>query len=480
MTRPLGLQGLLTLRPENRILFSLIAGLQAILISMLLLKGETTLLVAVLLTISVSAVLFSTTGSLFVLAFFTIVIPSEMLEEKLLLPLNFKFYEGLYAIVLFFAALEWVYRRRLGFQKTVLDRPMQGFLIAILASVFIGILRGHPLSDILPDVRFPLYYSVFFIAAQFFDPRRVSNFLTLLIAATTVVAFQYLLAFFAGVNLSMVGTYTRIVRAEGVILPIGILFLLSRTVFNQSTIHRGALTFLLLPLIIAFVICMSRGLWISFAIGLASLSILLILDRQRPHRRIARGIRLAVAFPLLILLAVYGFQALTGAGLDTLASSRFSTATQFEEDTSLSHRVLSYVVALDQIMDHPIIGNGHGATITYPVRIFGRMNVITTSHIDSLYVVLLHRLGIVGLFLFGWLAVRALLRAYRLFQVSESNQTRIFCAGFIAATVQSLTLGLSDATMFIGRFVFIHAILFALFAILERKERLGGVSDVES
>ena len=71
MTRPLGLQGLLTLRPDNRILFSLIAGLQAILISVLLTKGETTLLVAVLLTISVSAVLFSTTGSLFVLAFFT-------------------------------------------------------------------------------------------------------------------------------------------------------------------------------------------------------------------------------------------------------------------------------------------------------------------------------------------------------------------------------------------------------------------------
>ncbi|OGG47047.1 MAG: hypothetical protein A3F84_07030 [Candidatus Handelsmanbacteria bacterium RIFCSPLOWO2_12_FULL_64_10] len=459
------------IHPDNRPLLCLLIGLQALLISLLLYQGETTLFIGVLLLVSVSAALFSTTGGIFILAFLTVVIPSEVLEEKLLLPLNFKFYEGLYALVLAFAAVEWTYKKRFAVRQTALDRPMLGLLVAILLSVFVGLYRGHGLSRILPDVRFPLYYSIFFIAANLFEPRRAPHFVGLLIAAATVVAAQYLLAFFAGVNLSVAGTFTRIVRAEGVMLPIAMLFVLSLIVFYPSPVRRGALLLLFLPLAMALVITVTRAIWASFAVGLLALGVLLTLDRQRPKGRLTRTAQLLVAVPLLILATAYGFQALTGAGLSDVASYRSSSAAQFSDDPSLGHRLLSYAVALDQILAHPILGNGHGATITYPMLIYGRMNVVTTSHIDSLYIVLLHRLGLVGLSLFAWLALRALRRAYCLFQASDSTAVRTFCAGFIAALINCLVAGLGDAAMFVGRFVFIYALLFALLALLDREEQ---------
>lgn len=460
---------LFAIRPDNRALLALIVGIQALLISLLLAQGETTLFIGVLLLVSVSSVLFSTTGAIFVLALLTVVIPSEVMEEKLLLPFNFKFYEGLYALVLAFAAVEWTYKKRFAVRRTPLDRPMACLLIAILLSVGVGLYRGHGLSRILPDVRFPLYYSLFFIAAQLFEPRRASRFVGLLIAATAVVAAQYLIAFFAGINLSVAGTFTRIARVEGLMLPIAMLFILSLVVFYPSPVRRGALLLLFIPIALALVITMTRAIWASFAVGLLSLGLLLILDRQRPDRRLARTLRLLVAVPLLILLTAYGFQAVTGAGLGEVASYRSSSAMQFSDDPSLGHRLLSYAVALDQILAHPILGNGHGATITYPMLIYGKMNIITTSHIDSLYVVLLHRLGLIGLLLFGWLTLRALQRAYRLFQTSRSTATRTFCAGFIAAMVNCLVAGLGDAAMFVGRFVFIYALLFAVLAVLDRE-----------
>ena len=466
---------LLAIRPDNRLLIGLAAALQALLIGLLVAQGETPLLIGVTLLIALPAVLFSTTGAIFVLAFLTAVIPSEVLEEKLLLPLNFKFYEGLYAVVLVFAALEWMYQKRFAVRRTALDRPMAGLLIAVVASVFVGLSHGHP--AILPDVRFPLYYSLFFIATALFDPRRVTGFVTLLIAATAVVAVQYLLAFFAGINLSIVGSFTRIARAEGVMLPIGMLFILSRVVFHRSPVRRGALLLLFVPMALALVIGMTRAMWVSFAAGLLALGILLLLDRQRSTGRLAVAVRLVVAVPLLILFAAYGFQALTGAGLSDVASYRSSSAMQFGDDPSLGHRFLSYAVALDQILAHPLVGNGHGATITYPMLVYGRMNIVTTSHIDSLYVVLLHRLGAIGLLLFLWLACRALRRAYRLFQTSDRAETRIFCAGFVAAMVNCLVDGLGDAAMFIGRFVFIYAMLFALLAVLDREAQDGKTPD---
>jgi O-antigen ligase len=154
-----------------------------------------------------------------------------------------------------------------------------------------------------------------------------------------------------------------------------------------------------------------------------------------------------------------------------VAAYRSSSAMQFGDDPSLGHRLLSYAVALEQILAHPFIGNGHGATITYPMLIYGKMTVVTTSHIDSLYVVLLHRLGLAGLLLFGWVSLRALRRAYRIFQDSPSPETRIFCAGFAATAVNALVSGLGDAAMFVGRFAFVFAILFGLLAVLDREER---------
>jgi hypothetical protein len=103
------------------------------------------------------------------------------------------------------------------------------------------------MSQIVRDVRYPLYYGLFFVVTGFFDLRKSQTFLYVVITIAAAVGLEYLFEFFSMVNLSISGSFFRVSRLEGVLLPVGVLSIAAFLLFEQR-VHRRVFCFIaLLP-----------------------------------------------------------------------------------------------------------------------------------------------------------------------------------------------------------------------------------------
>ena len=129
--------------------------------------GQASTALIVLGVVSVFLVTGSVSRATLFLIFASTVIPGYVSEVHLLLPMDFKFAEGLFMAVLFLALLSTL-KDRVALPRTSLDLPMAVFLVLVVLSCAIGVYLGHSTSRLLRDVRYPLYYGLFFIVTAFF------------------------------------------------------------------------------------------------------------------------------------------------------------------------------------------------------------------------------------------------------------------------------------------------------------------------
>ena len=115
-----------------------------------------------LIVVSGIALFTSVTSALLYLCFIASVISSEFYEDHLMLPGNLHFCEALFLVVWGVAFVAWLQERRLGWRRTRLDRPMLVFLGLVVASIGLGLFYGQDVRQVMRDVRYPLYYVLFF------------------------------------------------------------------------------------------------------------------------------------------------------------------------------------------------------------------------------------------------------------------------------------------------------------------------------
>ena len=89
--------------------------------------------------------------------------------------------------------------------------------------------------------------------------------------------------------------------------------------------------------------------------------------------------------------------------------------------------------------------------------------------IDSLYLTILVKMGVLGILIFFWMYARIMRLAWYAFHQSDNPQVRSFCAASFALLMGMLALGIGNASMINGRFALVYAMLFGMVAVIARE-----------
>ncbi len=421
--------------------------------------------------LAAGSVLFSVRRTLLVLLLLVIILPAKVLFA-LVLPGGFRLQEGLLIAALLFAAIDLVYCRRLNLLSSAADLPVALFLLVTALSVVVGLVYGNEGSQILRDMRFPLYYLIFFLVTNFVDRRfALQGLLPALVLSALVVSVEYVLEFLGAIDLSTGTSFVRVARLQGLSLPLALLFIVNQLVHDPQRYGRPLLIGLLLPISLAFVITVGRGMWIAVGIGLVCTLLLHYFDQPAQRRSAWRTGVLFCGIVTAVVGTAVIFQMATGAAIGAHALDRSLTFMDYQRDARVVVRLLSYGTALEAILHHPILGHGQGATIQLPSLGYGTALYIFTSSswtVDSLYLTLLWKMGLVGLAAFAYMAYRLLRLAYRTFKQSDEPQVRAFTSAAVALLVGMGVMGISDASMVGGRFTLVFGTIFGMVAVVAR------------
>lgn len=461
-----------SLNTQNQKLVMAMCCFQVLLISLPFFVHDAFSAILVLGVLSAVALVGATTVAVLYLCLVSAVIPTGVYNDYLNLPMGIKFYEGLVVVVGGLAGVTWLLGGRLDWpRRTRLDRPVLSLLVLILFSTVLGAFYGHPMSQILRDVRYPLYFGLFFVVTGFFDLRKSQTFLHVVITIAAVVGLEYLFEFFSMVNLSISGSFFRVSRLEGVLLPIGVLSIAAFLLF-EPRVHRRVFCFMaLLPTGLALVLTVGRGMWVALSVGLGVLGWLVWQDFDARQQRRNR-LFIVMVIPMVLVGITYLFQMQTRTSVGATAVLRVTrVAGDYEQDHSIAGRLIAYGLALEKIRLHPLLGNGHGVTIRLLAPDLIPPTFVTIGGVDSVYLTVAMRMGAVGVVVFLWVFCSGIWRAYRLFQAATEESTRLFCAVFIAVYCALLVFGIGDATLFANRLIFIHATFLGILGRLDAEQR---------
>ena len=456
------------LNSRNVVLLLAVCFMQICLIALPFYFGEFLSVILVLTVISIVGLFGSVTLAVLYLCFMVAVIPTWVFDDILTLPLDFKFYEGVFALVLGICGVMWLLDGRLNWvYKTRLDRPVLVLLGMLVFSMALGLFYGQSVSQMLRDVRYPLCYSLFFVVTWFFDTRKCLTLVYVVVGAAVVIGIEYLFEFLSMVNLSMSGAFFRVARLEGVLLPVGILSVAAVMLLERQFYRRLLIGLVLLPIGLALLLTVGRGMWIALIVGLCFLGYLVWIDPMGEQKRSAR-LATVLLVPLMLLGIAYFFQAQTSAGVSDVAVRRVTrVANNYEQDHSIAGRLILYGRALEEIRKRPLLGGGHGVSIQVLATDTGTPTMVTLGGVDSAYLTIAMRMGIVGVGIFLWVYCAGLWRAYQLFLHTQDERVRLFCMVFLAVYAALLVFGIGDATLFVNRLIFIHASFLGVLAKLD-------------
>ena len=192
----------------------------------------------------------------------------------------------------------------------------------------------------------------------------------------------------------------RVARLEGIVLPMGILIIAAILSFEPRVYKRAWACVAMLPIGLALILTVGRSMWISLFVGLIALGGLVALDKRASGRRVSRFVVVS-AIPLLLLTMGYVFQQQTRTAFSDVARDRVTQSTE-----AITGRLLPYGKALEKIRQHPLLGGGHGQTVTF-LSTFPMTEVITVGSVDNVYLTIGMRMGLIGIAAFLWVYVTA-------------------------------------------------------------------------
>ena len=379
-------------------------------------------------------------------------------------------------LVCFFAVIDWVYRRGLRVQHTAVDGAVLLFLSVAIFSIGVGFLYGNAATVIWRDVRFPLYYVAFFVVSHFVSGRSALRYYApLLVVLGLVVSFEYVLEFVGAIDLSVGDRFVRVARLQGMILPVALLLIVAELVWAPRRWGKPLLLLLFFPVGLAFVLTVGRSMWAVFIIGLVCIAYM--QGRLRGGRSRWRAAALVVAILALLAGTVFFFQRFTGASIGAQVFERSRSLVEYEDNVHVLGRLFSYAVALEAVGERPLLGYGQGKTLmllNFNEKML-RFEWTRAWTVDSLYLTLLLKMGVLGTAAFFWLYGRVMLLSWRTFYRCNDPHVRSFCAAVFALLMGMLALGLGNASMINGRFALVYAVLFGMVAVVARDVQEGTI-----
>jgi hypothetical protein len=330
------------------------------------------------------------------------------------------------------------------FERNSLRIPAMLCLVAGCSAVY-GVWRGNQVSLVLGD-----FYQVFEFSAMFLLARSLvkteQQFRTLvncIVGAIIITSVVQMADALRGANylshLNQQGFDAA--RTINMNAPIAFVTLLATlAVVKHKKWVLAGMAILSVNLVWSF----TRGLWLA---TVASSVFLLIIQGGKFRRTVLKYVFAfcLVATPLFLVSGL-GSVVAERIGYSTLQFDRVS-----EEDQNLSgRRLLEYILVLPHVAEHPIAGNGLGATflIAGDAVLEGpKGEQIDFHYIHNLYLLIAFRLGIpvlLVLFVLLWKYFRRATK--KLKSLTLSPGTSVLVAGLIAAIFGEVVLSVTSPT----------------------------------
>jgi O-Antigen ligase len=343
-----------------------------------------------------------------------------------------------------FAGTVQAFRFNMLFRKPFLRVPLLLCAVAAFGAVS-GIVRGNKTSLVLGD-----FYQITEFAALFFLVQTLVNTEERFRAFTNVIIGSILATSVLQTGDALIGAgYLPRIIQQGIDVPrtinmnapIALVALLSRLTFarDKRWILAG-MGVLAVNLVWSF----TRGLW---AATIASVLFLLFIQGLE-LRRIVLKIACFSCVLAIPLLYASGLGSVIGNRV-SYSFEQFGSASE-EEQNLAGRRVLEYILIFPSIAEHPVLGNGLGATyeISGSAVLAGPEGEQVDYHyIHNLYLLIAFRLGIPVLLLFItllWKYFRRSIRTLRMASLSHENSALL--AGLIAAMFGEAVLSLTSPT----------------------------------
>lgn len=351
-------------------------------------------------------------------------------------------------LLLMLAALVWMIReKRIAFFHWPLWKPYAVLVAALALAVVVGVVRGNALSTIFFDANGYLYFGLVVAVVQAIQTQKhVRQLLAVMFAAIIALSIKTLVLLFLFAHLDLmpytvlgiyqwvrdtgVGEITqmpngfyRVFIQSQIYMLITFFFLLpwyalSKTVRIRKEGGVAKLTYALLTLSTAVIILnASRSFWAATAGALVVLAVWLLLKERIGFGRFferAAGLLGTVGLAYVLILGVINVPLPGFVFIGDLFSSR---ASGLKTEAAASTRWNLLPVLAEASAQHPVLGSGLGATVTYisddpRVREEFPDGRYTTYAFEWGYLDLLLKFGLVGFAALGYFIVSLLKRLY--------------------------------------------------------------------
>lgn len=330
-------------------------------------------------------------------------------------------------------------RGRLFGESTPLGRPAALFGFLIVVSSAMGVARGHTLEE-WPLEAFPL-------ACLLASPviARTMSIGAIAKIGVLYVSILVVQAGFAIYSFAMEG-FTRLHTPSFSIHPgLGAMLALSVLAFHEKRVWRVGAAAVLPVLLLQVVATLTRGYWLGFVAGAATIFVIAHRSLQ-PGRFRSFVLKIAVGCALLVAVLLGG---LAHWGLlDSLSvvSKRAETLGELGVDASTQVRVTEWGLAARQFTREPILGTGYG----FALEFFDPLTRARTHrwwYIHNSYLFFLLKMGILGLLSFSWIVFVFFRETIRSLPGARGTG-RVLLAGCAASMVQLLTMAATNYTFF--------------------------------
>lgn len=342
-------------------------------------------------------------------------------------------------------------QKRLMRTRTPLDMFMLFWILVVVVSTGIGILRQNPirylLGDLLQFLELPLFF--FLVSVIFRTREQVNRLLVCFIGFAFISALISFVGYLQGNPISVAieagGVRDRIGSNVVAFAPFLLVLIIAQLLsFKSSTLRRKLLFLTLLFMILIFLAVLffsfTRGYWLGFFVALV---FILIMVKSSLRYRILKIISL---FSLLFLGGLFLAQFFFKGNILDLFSIVFNRLLALRDPTNyVYHRYYEMLAALKVIIKSPLWGIGLGGEYFSPTPA-GEGEWIWTHYTHNSYIQIMLHTGFLGMgsFLAIWIGFfYYALRIYKRLNDSKLKALILgFLAIFISATITSFTSSL--------------------------------------
>lgn len=310
---------------------------------------------------------------------------------------------------------------------TKIGKPLLFFIAMVIFTSLLGFLNDHSLSHNLHQVRYLIYYSLFFIIVYFIrDGKQVKWLGFIIIFSSFVVAIEYITVVLA------TGSFSRISQHNVYLLYVAFPLLFSLLLYSNSKNYKVVSMVVLIPIIIAIIFSRSRTGWVCFIIELFVLLLLFLLDKGLKPKYILTSTMVLMS-TIFVITVLWG-RLYQLKGLKTQLSSRIESYEDITGDYAFLMRIELNSYAIQKYLKHPVIGSGLGDIVKYRIfsNFFERDQSPEVIWIDNTYLNFLWKTGTIGFVIFLWLYYTFLGRSYYVFKNTKDQFAKWFSLGIFA------------------------------------------------